>query len=225
MKLRNDQARFLVQIEMDPHNGTVMRNLIDINAKYKDMAKKESLWFKQIAKKNWLTKGDDNMKFLYLSIKQIRSSNLIREIYRHDEIISDPILIGDSFCSYLSNFSTCLNLTFSLLMNCLRGFTLNSNQSQELSTPFTDQKNFQLKDINEDKTLGINDFTAKFFTYGWDLIGKKFLFAVNYFSKSFIILDIFKHTLITLIPKSKNATSLSYFRPISLCTTFYKSPC
>lgn len=33
---------------------------------------------------------------------------------------------------------------------------------------------------------------------------------------------MYKHTLITLIPKSKHASSIEDFRPISLRNTFYK---
>lgn len=221
--MRNDQARLLAQIEKDPYIFTLQSNLIDINTTYKKLARKESLWVKQRAKKNWLTNGDDDMKFLYLSIKERRSSNLIREIHKNDEIISDPTIIGDSFCNYFSCLFNMPQPNIFSIDELPNWFTLNTNQILKLGILFCDQEIFQaLKDINEDQTLGIDSLKAKFFTHGWNVIGKKFIVAVKYFSNSYNILDSFKHTLITLIPRSKNATSLVVFRTVSLCTTFYK---
>lgn len=94
---------------------------------------------------------------------------------------------------------------------------------ENLSLPFTDNEILDaFNSIDDEKTLGIDGFTTKFFKHNWELIGKQFLMAVQHFFSTKKLPQMFKHTLITLIPKSKNANSISEFCPISLCITFYK---
>lgn len=92
-----------------------------------------------------------------------------------------------------------------------------------MGSPFTDQEILQaFNDIADNKTLDIDGFTIKFFMAIWDIIGRKFLLVVKHFSLTSKMPYIFKHTLITLILKSKNATYMEDYKPISLCITFYK---
>lgn len=80
-----------------------------------------------------------------------------------------------------------------------------------------------LIDITEDKSLGIDGFTAKFYTSYWDIVGKHFTSAIMFFSSSFKLPNLFKHTLLIFIPKSKNASRLEDYRPISFSNMFYKT--
>lgn len=92
-----------------------------------------------------------------------------------------------------------------------------------LIVPITTQDIFEaLKNIAEDKTPDIVGFSAKFFTSSWDIIGKQFLAAVQHFFTSKKLPRLFKHSLLTFIPKSKHANSIYDFRHISLFLTFYK---
>lgn len=72
------------------------------------------------------------------------------------------------------------------------------------------------------KILGIDGFTAKIFKFNWDFVGNQFLTIAHHFFKIRKLPQIFKHTLITLISKSKHSNSITDFHPISLCSTFHK---
>lgn len=101
---------------------------------------------------------------------------------------------------------------------------LSRDQALEIGLPFSDQEIYNtLIDIVEDKSPSIEGFTAKFYTSYWDIIGKHFTYAIIFFSSSFKLLDLFKNTLLTFIPKSKNVSRLEDFHPISLCNMFYKT--
>lgn len=41
-----DQAKGLTQINRDPHNNMLHENIKDINLKYNELVRKESLWVK-----------------------------------------------------------------------------------------------------------------------------------------------------------------------------------
>lgn len=56
----------------------------------------------------------------------------------------------------------------------------------------------------------------------WDLVGSHVLAAAHHFLNTRKLYQIFKHTLITLIQKTKHASNISNFLLILLCTTFYK---
>lgn len=92
-----------------------------------------------------------------------------------------------------------------------------------LIAPITTQDIFEaLKNIAEDETPDIVGFSAKFFTSSWDIIGKQFLAAAQHFFASKKLPRLFKHSLLTFIPKSKHANSIYDFIHISLCLPFYK---
>lgn len=80
-----------------------------------------------------------------------------------------------------------------------------------------------LKDIIEDKSPSSKNFTTKLFSHIWNLIGKQFLAVMHHFYHTHKVHDIFKNTLINLITKTKHATTLVEYHPISLYNTFYKA--
>lgn len=77
-----------------------MSNFKAIGAKYSEVMTKECFWVNQRAKANWLTRGEVDLQFLYNSIKEMRSSNLIRGIHVDNNFITDPNLISSFFCDY-----------------------------------------------------------------------------------------------------------------------------
>lgn len=76
--------------------------------------------------------------------------------------------------------------------------------------------------LPRNKALGPDGFTAEFFTSSWDLVGADVLAAVQDFFVSFNLPRQINATVVALIPKIPGASSLSDFRPISLCNTVYK---
>lgn len=96
------QARALSQLESDLFNDILIKNFQYINTHYSDIARKESLWIKQRLKTFWLSHADDDLKYLYNSIRDRRHTNLIKEIHMNGNIISDSNLIGEVFCDFYS---------------------------------------------------------------------------------------------------------------------------
>ncbi|KAF5471964.1 hypothetical protein F2P56_008721 [Juglans regia] len=69
---------------------------------------------------------------------------------------------------------------------------------------------------------GPDGFLAAFYQQNWDMVGSQVSESVLYVLNSKGNLDVINNTFIALIPKKKNCTKVSDFRPISLCNVLYK---
>lgn len=70
--------------------------------------------------------------------------------------------------------------------------------------------------MNENKAPGLDEFSAGFFLKAWPVIGHGVVEAVLEFFESGKLLNEVNANIITLVPKKKNPTSMSEYRPISL---------
>jgi len=61
-----------------------------------------------------------------------------------------------------------------------------------------------------------------FFQKHWSIVGEDITVAVQSFSQNGSLLKEVNHTLLTLIPKCQNASTLSEYRPISCCQLLNK---
>lgn len=79
-----------------------------------------------------------------------------------------------------------------------------------------------LKGISDNTAPGIDGYGAKFFKSTWDIIKKDTLNAIREFFEKERMFKAINNTLVTLIPKTPNASMIKDYRPISCCTTLYK---
>ncbi|KAJ9536668.1 hypothetical protein OSB04_un000141 [Centaurea solstitialis] len=76
--------------------------------------------------------------------------------------------------------------------------------------------------IGTDKAPGSDGFTSQFFRAAWGIVGRDVTVAIhNFFYRGRLAKEL-NHTLICLLPKTPNASSVSDFRPISCCSVLYK---
>lgn len=72
------------------------------------------------------------------------------------------------------------------------------------------------------KSPGPDGYPTEFYTAHWRSVGSDMTSAVSEFFSSGTLLQQWNATVLTLIPKKINATSISDFKPISCCNTTYK---
>jgi hypothetical protein len=72
------------------------------------------------------------------------------------------------------------------------------------------------------KAPGPNGFNAGFFQKHWDIVGPEVCKAILYFFNNATLDSVLNSTFIALIPKMSSPTSVTKFRPISLCNVLYK---
>ena len=82
--------------------------------------------------------------------------------------------------------------------------------------------NVALDQMSPLKSPGPDDFAAEFYQSSWDTVGKEECIAVlDFLNHDIFYLGINK-TFIAFIPKKKNPSSVTEYRPISLYNVFYK---
>jgi len=77
--------------------------------------------------------------------------------------------------------------------------------------------------IDSTKTLGPDGLGVDFSKHYWNLIKNDFYQCISEFVIRGKMLRQINHTFIALIPKKENPSETQHFKPISLCTTVYKT--
>ena len=90
------------------------------------------------------------------------------------------------------------------------------------SIPTRDEIKHTLFSIHSNKAPGPDGFNAFFFKDTWIHTGNLVCNAIQEFFLIGELLKDFNTTIITLIPKVPNPSSMGDFRPISCCNTVYK---
>ncbi|CAK8531607.1 unnamed protein product [Lathyrus sativus] len=79
-----------------------------------------------------------------------------------------------------------------------------------------------LKGIGDLKAPGLDGYEAKFFKASWTTIKTDAIAAVKEYFETSKMYKAFNNVVVSLIPKGNNACEIKDYRPIVLCTMFYK---
>lgn len=105
----------------------------------------------------------------------------------------------------------------------LSGPQLTVNAWSSLTAPVvTEEIILALFDIENEKSPGADGFGSCFFKSSWPIVGNDVTEAVQKFFINGKLLKQWNHTVIALIPKTTEATTVNDYRSISCCTVFYK---
>ena len=76
--------------------------------------------------------------------------------------------------------------------------------------------------IDDSKAPGPDGFSSLFFKRAWSIVGNEVSHAVADFFRNGCMLREINCTIIALVPKVPNPSSMHDYRPISCCNTIYK---
>jgi hypothetical protein len=188
----------------------------------------EKNFLKQKSRINWLKLGDGNNSYFHNSVKVRNSSNLIKMLKDDkgnstldiQEIKNMAIdfykkLLGSSS----HEFSTVKAERIDSLIK--RRFSDDSISSMEVPVTRSEIQKV-IFSMNPNKAPGPDGFSAGFFQKGWSVIGDDFCDAILEFFLHGKLLKEVNSTILTLIPKKKNASSMGDYRPIACCNVVYK---
>jgi exonuclease III len=184
----------------------------------------EELKWRQRAKINWLSHGDKNSKFFHACANQRRKVNNISKI--KDEggrLWESQEEVGKVFVNYYQSlFLTGGEVDYEDCLGALEG-RITETMNESLVRPFVEEEVrtalFQMAPL---KAPGPDGFNAGFFQKHWDIVGTEVCNAILFSLNNAVIDKALNSTYIALIPKVKNPTSVTDFRPISLCNVMYK---
>ncbi|GJZ99568.1 hypothetical protein Tco_0672119 [Tanacetum coccineum] len=140
---------------LNKKNGNVYDKMI-LNSAYREAILDEEKVLKQKTKVEWLKEGDHNSAYFHNILKGIKSKSRINFFGTNDEVF--PIDMPDSLFKNKVDAEKALHMVKEV-----------SNEEIKIA----------LFDIDDDKALGLNGFTSKFFKSLWETVGKDLCAAVE----------------------------------------------
>ena len=213
-----------ISADLDPFNLDLREDLSCIRLAYQKACFDDELAARQRAKVKWLGEGDANTRYFHQVIREKRHANNILSVLDASGAYTSLDGVAVAFIDHLKSFmgTRDVSLDCSMLPEFFQK-RLSLADSLSMISPITD---VEIKDalfhIGNNKAPGPDGFSSKFFKASWDVIGKDLLIAVhNFFYRGHLLKEL-NHTLICLLPKVPNASSVSDFRPIACCNVVYK---
>ncbi|XP_039004831.1 uncharacterized protein LOC120132053 [Hibiscus syriacus] len=230
IKEKREELQKIQLANLDPGaSGQDVSLELEIEKELKALEITELLFYKQKVKVNWLKEGDQGTKFFHSMVSIRRKSTTIRMRYDQNRTRLDTFEdMANEVVRFFKNQlgmadSGVIGSSVSTIRNLL-GYSLPLEAVDFLCSEVSDLK---IKDViwgqGNDKSPGPDGYNPFFFKAAWSIVGEDFKNAFRFcFNESFI-LPSFNATAIVLVPKIPNPSSITDFRPISLCSVIYQT--
>ena len=187
-------------------------------------SQEELLWF-QKSRKDWISYGDRNTSFFHQKTITRGARNRINAIKNDRDIwlygTNDIMSHAVSFFSTLYKSDQEPHRPYTV-----QGYfpSIDQNRMSILDSSIDNEEiRHALFQMRPFKAPGIDGFPAGFYQTQWQIVGDSFCSGIKDIFKAHNVPSEINKTLIVLIPKSEHPTSFKMYRPISLCTVFYKT--
>ena len=189
--------------------------------------KEEEEFWKQRSRQMWLSLGDRNTGFFHAITKSRKAINKFSVLENEDgvtfyeeEKILDVILeyYQSLFSKLQSPEDEVLKVVHEALVPCISEEVNN----ELIAIPSEAEIRKACFSIHADKAPGPDGFSASFFQSDWENIKNQLILEVqDFFSSGYLPTNI-NNTHIRLIPKIRSPKKMSDYRPIALCSVYYK---
>ncbi|CAN1238901.1 LINE-1 retrotransposable element ORF2 protein, partial [Linum grandiflorum] len=204
-------------------NWDLIRNL---ESKLEQELRLEDSYWKTKARNQWLLQGDRNTKYFHRIASFNRNKMHIAKLKddKGDVLTSEEDKQQLAINYFKRLFSSDIPPDFFPGHLCPSLSKSVSNvQNAALIRPVTSQEIKQaVFSLGPNQAPGSDGFTSTFYRAFWNHIHHDLCAAVRSFFVTGSLPCNINHTLISLIPKINNPSSMSHLRPISLCQFLYK---
>ncbi|XP_074315321.1 uncharacterized protein LOC141651512 [Silene latifolia] len=222
-------AKFLLdkiqtKMHLHPHDTSIREHEQAASQNYFHLHKAQLSYLKQKAKVEWLKEGDENTTFFHRHIKANVHNKVLSIKDIHGSLQTEPDQIEAAFLEYYNDLLGTSKETVSVHYPTVRtGSLISSHHLPLLVKPVTHDEIKQcIFSIPSSKALGPDGFSSQFFKDSWSIIGTVVCEVIMDFFHTGKLLKQLNATLVTLIPKMDNPTSVLEFRPIACCNLIYK---
>ncbi|XP_021736509.1 uncharacterized protein LOC110703057 [Chenopodium quinoa] len=199
---------------------------VELENRLDDLQRKhEAYWFLR-SRVLEVRDGDKNTSYYHHKASQRRKRNTIEGLYDSDGVWQEDDELFENIVSGLyTNLFTSTNPTneqTDKVLQHVKPIILDSNNAA-LLRPYTKEEVYDaLKQMHPCKAPGPDGMHAIFYQKFWHIVGDDVYHFVSNILRGVSPLNHVNKTNISLIPKVKSPTSMSEFRPISLCNVLYK---
>ena len=182
-------------------------------------------YWDRFKRKERLVNGDRNSRFFQQLVKTRRKRNAVLKLKDECGVWLDTqqAIVDKLVADYTARFSTNFGENRRLHDTQLEAKVTTSENITLLQVPTREEIKQALFSIDSIKTPGPDGYDAGFFKKYWDIIQNDFQASIIEFFTQGKLLRQINHTFIALIPKIDDPTQTQHFRPISLCSTIYKT--
>ena len=196
----------------------------ELRREINELLDRETRMWNQRSRILWLKKGDGNTKFFHSRASHLYRKNVIMGINDIQGVWKEGLNeIADVLIKYYSElFTTSSPTTHQEALHHIPQ-VITKDMNKELTSRFEEwEVNQALKPMAPMKASGPDGMSPLFFQHVWPMIEGDVTHSVLSWLNSGTLPNPLNHTFITLIPKKKNPTLVSEFRPISLGNVLYK---
>lgn len=228
--LRQTKARLLarlagIQRSLSRGPNRFLSNLeVTLVEEFNLLLEQEALFWQQKSRVKWLQEGDRNTKFFHLTTIIRRRRNKIERLKDENDVwVEESEAIKSVVVKYFSDLfksRQCLqgNVDIPQLFPCID----DADVAGLVKSVDLQEVKDSLFGIGGIKAPGVDGYPACFYQNQWSLCAGDIFDLVSTVFSTCIIPEKLNTTLITLVPKVPNPSSMVHFRPISLCCTLYK---
>ncbi|KAL0422180.1 UNVERIFIED_CONTAM: hypothetical protein Slati_3240900 [Sesamum latifolium] len=186
----------------------------------------EEIFWKQRSKDHWLKEGDRNSRFFHAKANHRNRTNSIRRLWNSDSTWVESVEgVQQCIIEYFQSVFTSSRPHSDDILRVTEHLPpmVSTEMADDLLRPYTEiEVTKALFSMSPLKSPGPNGMPPLFYQKFWHVVKSEVTACVLDFLNSHILPKDFNATNIVLIPKCKQAQSLSQYRPISLCNVVYK---
>lgn len=189
---------------------------------HEELLKNEETAWMQRPKIFWLKKVDSNTKFFHNSANAPKRSNCIDQLDVQGETVKETDKVKKEIIQFHKKFYTEIERwrPARSMINCP---TISKAEEVKLQGKFEEEEVLScLKKCAIDKASRPDEYTMGLLIKCWEVLKHGIMNAFHNFYEVEIFEKSFNATYIALIPKTKGAKELKYFKPIRLIGSFYK---
>ncbi|XP_042033147.1 uncharacterized protein LOC121779791 isoform X2 [Salvia splendens] len=185
--------------------------------------KMEEDYWKQKAAIRWSVEGERNSKFFQGWVKYKRSKARIFSIEERDQTLTEDEDIRASTVNFFQKLlSSDIDTLVEPDLDILSSIPAEVNMNELDKMPLIQEVRDAVFGICPDSASGRDGFSSLFYQKCWDIISRDVMEAVVDFFQGAQMPRGIAATMIILIPKKKNPTKWTKYRPISLCNVSNK---
>ena len=211
--------------ETDGLCGDAYTRKLDILVELNKMYVEEELHWHQFSNERWLLKGDNNTGFFHKVANGRRRKNSMISLECGSTIIEGTKnLLVHATESYKSLFGPAPgNLCQIDAALWSQDEMITPSDNEELTRPFSlEEIKKALFSMNSNRAPGPDDIPVEFYQHCWEVVAQDLLCLFDWFHDGKLDVQRLNYGIITLLPKSTDASRIQQYRPICLLRCPYK---